>query len=411
MISFLIPSSDNLPYLKNAYASIKKYAPDDCEIIILDDFSSDGTFEWGCDLTNSNHDDYDENVKFYRQAKVKVGHTVLYNVGAELATKEIISILHADMFIGPYYVENLLNHIHPGVVVSATRVEPPLHPSGKEKIVKNFGMYPEDFMEQEFYDFVKEQMVDSISAMKTTRGIFAPWAIYKEDYLSIGGHDELFAPYPYEDSDIFQRFILAGYKLIQSWDAMVYHFTCRGHKWTDDTKLGEVHDKFNEFELNARRNFLRKWHSWIRNDEYHHPILTPVYRIGYIVTDFGPDEDWRKMLYDLEPLADAIYCKWDSDQVEGYKGREQSTTSYDLSKRVFWARHKMPELDVMVYVDGRTFTPRDYQYLTALPLILEEMNNELSNEFAMEGQYEIGNVTVKINRLHDYSKEIDWYTI
>ena len=29
---------------------------------------------------------------------------------------------------------------------------------------------------------------------ETSQGIFAPWAIYKEDFTSIGGHDPLYAP-------------------------------------------------------------------------------------------------------------------------------------------------------------------------------------------------------------------------
>ena len=66
---------------------------------------------------------------------------------------------------------------------------------------------------------------------RITEGIFAPWCMYKEDFLSIGGHDELFAPQSREDSDLFNRFSLNGYELIQSWDALVYHFTSRGSRF------------------------------------------------------------------------------------------------------------------------------------------------------------------------------------
>jgi hypothetical protein len=54
--------------------------------------------------------------------------------------------------------------------------------------------------------------------------------MYKKDFLAVGGHDDLFAPQSKEDSDLFNRFILAGYKVIQSWDALVYHFTSRGSR-------------------------------------------------------------------------------------------------------------------------------------------------------------------------------------
>ena len=68
---------------------------------------------------------------------------------------------------------------------------------------------------------------------KPTKGIFAPWAIYKKDFQEINGHDPLYAPQSKEDSDIFNRFVLAGYELIQTWKGFVYHMTCRGSRFKD----------------------------------------------------------------------------------------------------------------------------------------------------------------------------------
>jgi glycosyltransferase involved in cell wall biosynthesis len=45
MISFVIPSYNNLKHLKNVYSSLKRNEPD-AEIIIIDDASTDGTSEW-----------------------------------------------------------------------------------------------------------------------------------------------------------------------------------------------------------------------------------------------------------------------------------------------------------------------------------------------------------------------------
>ena len=84
---------------------------------------------------------------------------------------------------------------------------------------------------------------------ETTNGIFAPWAIYKDDFLAIGGHDPLYAPQSKEDSDIFNRFLLAGYKFVQTWEGFVYHMTCRGSRFADGAKRnpnGEVFMKNRE---------------------------------------------------------------------------------------------------------------------------------------------------------------------
>jgi glycosyltransferase involved in cell wall biosynthesis len=45
MISFIIPSYNNLKHLKNVYSSIKRNETE-AEIILLDDGSTDGSWEW-----------------------------------------------------------------------------------------------------------------------------------------------------------------------------------------------------------------------------------------------------------------------------------------------------------------------------------------------------------------------------
>ena len=118
---------------------------------------------------------------------------------------------------------NAVKHVKPGKVVSLTRIEPPLHPPGPEKIVKDFGLEPEDFKEVEFEEFAQKSSLENKD--KVTNGVFAPWIMYKEDFIKIGGHDKLFAPMELEDSDIFNRMMLAGYEFVQARDAFVYHMT------------------------------------------------------------------------------------------------------------------------------------------------------------------------------------------
>ena len=102
-----------------------------------------------------------------------------------MAKNEIVSILHADMIIGPNYVSSLLKHLKKDNVVCATRIEPPLHPSGKEKIIQNFGL---DFNELNIDKFEKFCLLEqNVFKNQTTKGMFAPWIIYKETFQSIGG--------------------------------------------------------------------------------------------------------------------------------------------------------------------------------------------------------------------------------
>ena len=343
MISIIIPSHNNLRHLKNAYTSIKKHAPE-AEIVLLDDASDDGTWKWIQSLDDS------KVIKY--QHPERVGHTVLYDKGISLASNEIVGIMHADMIMGPNYVENVIKHLRKGKVVCGTRIEPPLHPEGVEKIIQNFGLDFDDLNIEAFEEFVIKKQIELKD--QTTKGMFAPWVIYKEDFEHVGGHDWGFAPFPYEDSDIFQRWLLAGYELIQSRDAFVYHLTCRGHRWTEE--IGKNSDDFQKAEEKARKYYIKKWGSWIKNDEYQHPILTPVYNKKLILTNAHPQLEQA-----LEP--------WFNDGE-----------------------------DIIVEIDGNKVTQDDFNYIMNINDIIAD-NGEI-------GQFELGNLKITINKIEDKSKDL-----
>jgi|3_EtaG_2_1085321.scaffolds.fasta_scaffold00317_13 glycosyltransferase involved in cell wall biosynthesis len=386
-ISFIVPSYNNLRYLKNAYHSIRTWESEEHEIVILDDASVDGTAEWLDSLNDPNL------IIWKNETGKRMGHTITYDIGVNLSTNDIFGIFHADMFLGENYVKNIVKHLERGKVVTATRVEPPLHPSGREKITRDFGVWPEDFREDDFIKFVREEQERSKDQI--TKGIFAPWYMYKEDYLKIGGHDHLFAPFPYEDSDIFQRFLLAGYEVLQSRDALVYHLTCRGHKWTDDDIIGKVDDDFEELEVNARKNFIRKWNSWIMNDEWMHPIMIPKYNTCLIADNVESVEQ----LDNLEPWF--CHTVIDSfDLVAQYLYREQPNTTLDMSERISSKEtEEYSNYGVKIYIDLHQLTPDEYGNLGKMNLILDQLNKNGSLQLNLSGEYQLGNIKVQVDSL------------
>lgn len=383
MVSLIIPSYNNLRHLKNCYASLKNHEPK-AEIIFINDASTDGTKEWLNELCEK-----DNNVVAFHFEDRK-GHTYLYDYGINLAKNDIVGILHADMIVGPNYTNNMLKHLKPGVVVAGTRVEPPLHPPGKEKIIKNFGLDFDDLNVKAFEEFCVEQQ--SIDKDRTTRGMFAPWIIYKSDFEAIGGHDQLFAPFPYEDSDIFQRWILAGYELIQSRDALVYHLTCRGHRWNE--KIGVEDEYFKNSSHKSGRNYLRKWGSWIKNDEFQYPIVPPRYNIGYIITN----SDKRVLDY-YEPWCDSLFVEKEiSLAVSEYINTEKKKTSYDLLSKIGFIGLDEPKNDVLVQFDATKVTQQSVQILQQLPQILEESGEP--------GEFELDIFKIKIQKLENRVTEL-----
>ena len=393
-ISFIIPSYNNLRYLKNAYRSIRTWEDKDHEIVILDDASVDGTSEWLDSLKDPNL------IIWKNETGKRIGHTITYDIGVDLSTNDIFSIFHADMFVGENYVKNLVKHLDRGKVVTATRIEPPLHPSGRKKITRNFGLWTEEFREDDFIKFVREEQERSKD--QTTKGIFAPWSMYKEDYLKVGGHDPLFAPFPYEDSDIFQRFLLAGYEVLQSRDALVYHLTCRGHKWTDDKIIGKVDDSFEELEVNKRKNFIRKWGSWIMNDEWMHPIIIPKYNTCLIADNV----DSVEQLDNLEPWF--CHTVIDSfDLVAQYLYKEQSNTILDMSQRISTKEmEEYSDYGVKIYVDLHQLTSEDYGNLQRMNLILDQLNKDGSLQLNLSGEYQLGNIKVQVDSLDNITDSL-----
>ena len=227
-ISLIQPGRNNLKYLKWSYDSIRKNQGNhEVEICVADDFSNDGTWEWCKEMMQ-----HDPNFKAIRnEGPTRLGHTILYDrLVNEVASHDICMIYHADMYLCPNALDSIKELISPKKIVSLTRIEPPLHPPGPEKILQDFGIEPEEFDEPKLLRFLEDSTAER---NKTTEGIFAPWAFYKKDFQDIGGHDPLYAPQSKEDTDIFNRFQLNGVKFIQTWEGCVYHMTCRGSRFAD----------------------------------------------------------------------------------------------------------------------------------------------------------------------------------
>jgi len=229
-ISFIQPSRNNLKYLKWSYDAIRKNQGDHTvQICVADDASTDDTWEW-CQKKMST----DEHFSAIRNdTGQRLGHTILYDrLINEVAIHDIAMIYHADMYLCPGALDAIEKEIKEGVIVSLTRIEPPLHPDGPEKILKDFGVEPEEFKEDDLLQFISNRVPNN----DTTEGIFAPWAFYRTDFQEIGGHDPLYAPQSKEDSDIFNRFVLNGYQVVQTRNGCVYHMTCRGSRFADGAK-------------------------------------------------------------------------------------------------------------------------------------------------------------------------------
>tara|TARA_R110001583_G_scaffold33731_5_gene113816 strand:+ start:3011 stop:4135 length:1125 start_codon:yes stop_codon:yes gene_type:complete len=355
-ITFVIPSRNNLEFLQLAYQSIRNLNTKH-DILVLNDASTDGTQEWIDSLGDDNL------ITHHNPGPERIGIVGMFDKGIEMARTDIIMAFHADMVAAPDLDKHILKHLKKGTVVSATRVEPPLHPDGPEKILMNFGIEVDEFDYDKFCNWVNGP-VDSTGGYQpkhdtlVTEGIFAPWCMYKEDFLAIGGHDELFAPQSKEDSDLFNRFVLNGYKVIQTWEGLVYHFTSRGSRFNKHAggAAGKNSEEWLHTTTTNMKKFIKKWGTMVQHDQFMKPIVSPVYRKSINIINSNPQLDEA-----LEPWSNG--------------GK-----------------------DIIVEVNGNLFNQQDFQVIQKLNDILKD-----SGEI---GEFELGNLKITINSLEEHQNEL-----
>jgi len=386
-ITFCIPSKSNLRYLKTCIPSIRENAHrKDHDIIIFVDSDEDGTIEW----LEQNKDQY--NLKYYTNpdlGKRLFGIGKAYDYCIEKSTTDVFMIFHADMMLGKDAdLKAYQNLLHKNIVCS-TRIEPPLHPNAGEKIQIDFGMWPEEFKKDEFNSYVESQLEET----KITNGIFAPWMMYRDEFLSIGGHDPIMHSCR-EDSDVFNRMKLAGFSFIQSWNSLVYHLTGRGAgSFGGDEKR---HEQWKKDMEGSTKEFIRKWGSNVNHTPLMEPIILPKYNIAFIVKQCNP-----QLLEVLEPWCDRIYIENNMQLLTSqYIDKEQPNTKFDLKKRVLTLENNDPigESDIIIEFDATKLTNDNFQLLQQLPEIIQS-----SGEI---GTFELDIFKITINSLETYEQNL-----
>jgi len=377
-ITFCIPSKSNGRYLKTCIPSIRENAfRKDHDIIVFVDSDEDGTVEW----LEQVKDTY--NLIYYVNPNSSLyGIGKAYDYCIKQSNTDIFMVFHADMMLGKDADLKAFNHLKSKAVVCSTRVEPPLHPNNGEKIQIDFGIWPEEWKKEEFNQYVLEHLDDK----KVTNGIFAPWMMYKDEFLAIGGHDPIMHSCR-EDSDVFNRMKLAGFEFIQPWNSLVYHLTGRGAgSFSGDP---ERHEKWKKDMNRSTKDFIRKWGSNVKHTDLMDPIVSPKYDIGFIVKNCNP-----QLLEVLELWCSTIYvdCSYDD-----YVKKEQPNTSFDLLERIKpYDNEKQNE--ILISFDGAQLNQQNFQLLQQLPEIIQE-----SGEI---GKFELDIFIIDIIHINEYQNTL-----
>ena len=110
------------------------------EIVFLDDGSIDGTWELLQEIHKS-----DENTIIHKHEE-NIGIAYSYNVMVDLASNEIVCMLHPDMYVPPKFDEIMLKYMEDYDFITPLRVEPDVgYPPSLDKELISFGNESENF--------------------------------------------------------------------------------------------------------------------------------------------------------------------------------------------------------------------------------------------------------------------------
>lgn len=232
--SILIPSWNNLDFLKLCVRSIEKNSVFSHQIIIHVNEGNDGTLEWvkstGYDFTYSSEN---------------VGVCWPMNACRSLVRTDYMVFVNDDMYMLPGWDEELWKEIVklPDIFffLSSTTIEPRKSPYPQVIDRHDYGTNPQNFREQDLLDNYK-----LIEGNDWSGSTWPPNLVHRHLWDLVGGYSIEYFPGLYSDPDFSMKLYEAGvrhFKGINS--SRAYHF---GSKTTVRFKMN-----------NGSKQFLNKW--------------------------------------------------------------------------------------------------------------------------------------------------------
>ncbi|MDE3236841.1 MAG: glycosyltransferase family 2 protein [Bacteroidota bacterium] len=218
VFSVIIPSWNNLPYLKLCVESIRKNSTHKHQIIVHVNEGMDGTLEW-----IAAQPDID-----YTHSNTNIGVCYAVNLSRTLATTDYIAYVNDDMYLCPGWDEIFLQEIqqigHPYFFLSATAIEPIA--SSICAIEKDYGKDVDSFDEalllKEFNSLPKNDWAGAT---------WPPNIVHKDIWDLVGGYSIEFSPGMYSDPDFSMKLWKAGVRLFKGLSkSRTYHFGSKSVK-------------------------------------------------------------------------------------------------------------------------------------------------------------------------------------
>jgi glycosyltransferase involved in cell wall biosynthesis len=269
MFSILIPTFNNINYLKFCIRSIKKNSKYDHQIVCHVNIGDDGTIEY---LKN-------EKIEF-SYTDYNSGICEGINKAAKLAKFEYFLYAHDDFYFCPSWDLILSNEIdkigHKNFYLSGTMMN-------QGQITFNCGNTPDEFDENKFLNEYKNHNYYDFQG-----STWAPSVVHKDIWFKAGGLSEEFFPGNGSDPDFNMKLWSLGVRIFKGLnDFKVYHFGSIVLR----KKLNKIKIK-NRYGSKGSKIFVLKWGISIKffkkfylksNEKYNGPLSMPVKNVKYFV--------------------------------------------------------------------------------------------------------------------------------
>lgn len=398
-ITFCIPSAKNeKEYTLLLLKSLRENTNIDLhEILVFIDSDNQDTYSALLDEQK-----LIKNLKIYRNTTdYPIGGQRNISIMFNNATNDIVCYLQSDMVVSKNidkYID--LEYTDSNSVLSLTRIEPPLHPESPDKIVYDFGIKPDTFKYNEFIEYANKVIDENRPQINNI--YFAPFVVDKNLWFNVlNGFDTQFRC-SREDSDFMLRCKLNGVKLIQTWKAIVYHFTCvssRGKDWfvnnDDGSYKREIQNYADREEL---YRFIRKWGKFTHDIEHKYNVSIKINLDVFIdvnlLTAIEPyftklyinNDAVKRVLIDLVEFNSHYYSnlRW-KYTYEYWQSVKHKYNVTDFNDKIIYDNGKTINDEILIKCDYSDLKKNIQQYIVLFENLSDVINDSDIGEFEYLG--------------------------